>query len=185
MGYNGNQPYYENQPMNNQYQENYPYQENIDMYQQRLNNMANQLVSRNNMRQGYNPNQPMMGVQNAPQGMPQPQQRYNIRAVTGIEEVIASPAPFDGSISIFTDFSHGKIYTKQLNMSDGTASMRSYTEEENPAPSATAPANDEQYVKRSEFDDLKSKFDTIYSALTAPEKENAPAPKQNKKEETK
>lgn len=47
------------------------------------------------------------------------------RAVTSIDEAKAAMIDLDGSMTIFTDLGHGKIYTKQINL-DGTATLNSY-----------------------------------------------------------
>lgn len=67
----------------------------------------------------------------APQQMPMqqmPQQSppsLKGRAVTCIDEVKAITPDFDGSVSIFTDYGNGKIYTKQLT-DNGTSAINTY-----------------------------------------------------------
>lgn len=46
-------------------------------------------------------------------------------AVTSIDEAKAAMIDLDGSMTIFTDLGHNKIYTKQINL-DGTATLNSY-----------------------------------------------------------
>lgn len=146
----------------------YPYQNNIDMYQRRLNGMANQIASGQNNFSNYSQNNQHNTFS----------QNFNVRAVTGYEEVLASQIPLDGSISIFTDFSHGNIYTKQLNMNDGTALMKTYKLGDNPTTTIGPVENSIEYVKKSEFDELKNRFDEVWEALT----DKKSQPKSEKKE---
>jgi hypothetical protein len=53
------------------------------------------------------------------------QNRITCIPVTSIEEVKTSQVNFDGSISVFTDITHGKIYTKQLDL-NGLACINVY-----------------------------------------------------------
>ena len=48
-----------------------------------------------------------------------------VRPVSSLEEVRASPIDFDGSIFYFPDVANKKIYTKRVNM-DGTVSINLY-----------------------------------------------------------
>jgi hypothetical protein len=65
---------------------------------------------------------------------------------------------FDGSLFVFPDKAHGKIYTKQLGL-DGNIIFQKYNldqpQEMIPTPAPTAPAIDlSGYVKRSEIESL-------------------------------
>ena len=51
------------------------------------------------------------------------------RAVTSIDEAKAAMIDLDGSLHVFTDIPHRKIYTKQINL-DGTASLNTYSLDE-------------------------------------------------------
>lgn len=51
------------------------------------------------------------------------------RAVTNKEEAMAAQIPFDGSVSVFTDIPHGKIYTKTFNFNDGSSIFKTYSVE--------------------------------------------------------
>ena len=53
------------------------------------------------------------------------------RAVTSIDEAKAAMIDLDGSLHVFTDIPHRKIYTKQINL-DGTASLNIYSLDEAP-----------------------------------------------------
>lgn len=88
-----------------------------------------------------------------------PQQNVFVRAVTGREEAVAAQIPLDGSIVAFTDFAHDKIYTKQLNMNDGSAIFETYQkvkvqgpQEEPKTEPVSAPTIDpNEYVKRTDL----------------------------------
>lgn len=69
-----------------------------------------------------------------------------IRPVSSIEEVKASPIDFDGSIFYFPDVANKRIYTKSINM-DGTVAINLYelTPIEQQQPEAT-------YITRQEFE---------------------------------
>lgn len=91
-----------------------------------------------------------------------PQQNVFVRAVTGREEAVAAQIPLDGSIVAFTDFAHDKIYTKQLNMNDGSAIFETYQkvkvqgpQEEPKTEPVSAPTIDlNEYVKRTDLNSL-------------------------------
>ena len=91
-----------------------------------------------------------------------PQQNVFVRAVTGREEAVAAQIPLDGSIVAFTDFAHDKIYTKQLNMNDGSAIFETYQkvkvqgpQEEPKTEPVSAPMIDpNEYVKRTDLNSL-------------------------------
>lgn len=91
-------------------------------------------IQRNNERMnylGYNPyNNTGYGMQYGNQ-YPQQPQFLKCRPVTSIEEARAAQIDLDGSLWVFTDISHGKIYTKQIR-NDGSSSfgIYNYTEEE-------------------------------------------------------
>ena len=157
----------------------YPYGDTTDMWQRRLNAMAQQPM---------NQAQPMMYNGYQQQGVPmnqgmnmqQAQQpRFNVRPVSSVDEAFASPAPLDGSISIMTDFSNKRIYTKKLNINDGTALMETFEKIENPK---QIPQQKEiaDYVKRKEFDEVKSKIDEVWNALTQPSDNSKQAKKEGK-----
>lgn len=48
------------------------------------------------------------------------------RPVSSFEEARAAQIDFDGSMFVFPDMAHQKIYTKQINL-DGTASLNTYS----------------------------------------------------------
>lgn len=99
---------------------------------------------------------------NQPSNFTRTQQNVFVRAVTGREEAIAAQIPLDGSIVTFTDFAHDKIYTKQLNMNDGSAIFETYQkvkvqgpQEEPKTEPVSAPMIDpNEYVKRTDLNSL-------------------------------
>ena len=96
-----------------------------------------------------------------------PQQNVFVRAVTGREEAVAAQIPLDGSIVAFTDFAHDKIYTKQLNMNDGSAIFETYQkvkvqaprEEPKAEPVSSLAIDPNEYVKRTDLNSLIAKLE--------------------------
>ena len=75
--------------------------------------------------QGYN--QPAQPMQQTVPAMQQPQQpSIKVRPVASEEEARGVPVEFDGSLILLPDMAHGAIYSKQLNMQDGSAIFRRY-----------------------------------------------------------
>lgn len=105
---------------------------------------------------------PQMQNMNPAPNFTRPQQNVFVRAVTGREEAVAAQIPLDGSIVAFTDFAHDKIYTKQLNMNDGSAIFETYQkvkaqgpQEEPKTEPVSAPMIDpNEYVKRTDLSSL-------------------------------
>ena len=85
------------------------------------------------------------------------------RMVTGREEAIAAQIPQDGSMCIFSDTGHGMIYTKQLNMQDGSAVFREYRRVDQEQPKAE---ERQEYALKSDFDRLRTDFDALIRQLT-------------------
>jgi hypothetical protein len=100
---------------------------------------------------GYIPQQMQQMAQQPPQAQPlAPEPRYIVRPVASEMEAMAAPTPFDGSVLLMTDLSHGMIYAKSLNCADGTALFGRY------AAQAPAPAEPvEQYAPMSAVDQLR------------------------------
>lgn len=90
------------------------------------------------------------------------------RAVTSIDEAKAAMIDLDGSLHVFTDIPHRKIYTKQINL-DGTASLNIYSLEETPTPvqsGATVPnCAKESSVPESIFTQTINSLQSRISAL--------------------
>ena len=87
------------------------------------------------MAYGY-PQYPQQYTQQNAQ-MPQYPQHI-VRPVASVEEARAVQTDFSGALTIMPDTAHGYIYTKQLNL---------------------------QTVPRSEFDELKARFNTLCEKL--------------------
>lgn len=118
------------------------------------------------MQQGYAQQMQMQ----YPQQMMQP--TIQARYVTGREEAVAAQIPQDGNMCVFADTGHGMIYTKQLNMQDGSAVFRAYRRVDQPEETA---APTEEYVKKSELNSVKGAlerlqgdFNELVRQLTAP-----------------
>lgn len=73
------------------------------------------------------------------------------RPVSSLEEVRAAQIDFDGSLFVFPDIAHNRIYTKQVQL-DGNASLRMYELAEIPT---TVNATDmRNYVTREELKEI-------------------------------
>lgn len=100
------------------------------------------------------PQQPIYQGRYSPGFEYQPPQGASLkgRPVSSIDEAKAAQIDFDGSISLFPDIAHNKVYTKQV-MLDGTASLLTYALVQEKQPEQPA------YVTRDEFnrtiDELK------------------------------
>ncbi len=94
--------------------------------------------------------------------VPQPTRlaQYTLKGhpVSSLEEVRALSIDFDGSIFYFPDIANKRIYTKQINVVDGTAQLNMY--ELKPIP---AEPTAEEYVTRTEF---KQTLDALISKLS-------------------
>lgn len=97
---------------------------------------------------------------------PAPQQAGFIkgRPVTSEEEARGVPVDFDGSVMVFPDASHGMIYTKQLNMQDGSAIFRTYRQIDSPAQGAQ-PEPAKEYAEKDEVDQLRQQVAYLQSTL--------------------
>lgn len=107
----------------------------------------------------------MYNYYQTPTQQPQPQRLatpYPLKGhpVSSLEEVRALSIDFDGSIFYFPDIANKRIYTKQINVMDGTAQLNMY--ELKPLP--TEPTA-EEYVTRAEF---KQTLDALLAKLTPP-----------------
>lgn len=88
-------------------------------------------------------------------------QGLNARAVTSKEEALGVPVDFSGALMVFTDVSHGKVYTKAFNMSTGSADFKEYALTEAPVATATSAspvAVENDYVTHKELNELIVKF---------------------------
>lgn len=87
--------------------------------------------------------------------------------VSSLEEVRALSIDFDGSIFYFPDIANKRIYTKQINVMDGTAQLNMY--ELKPLPAE--PTADE-YVTRTEF---QQTLEALIAKLTPPTPSQEPS----------
>lgn len=120
----------------------------------------------------YQTNYPQQQQYNL-QGMYKPmsyiqQQNYNqqlpqIRPVSSIEEVRASPIEFDGSIFYFPDIANKKIYTKFINM-DGTVSINLY-ELKDLSTITNQPIDSSSFITRDEFENVINQIKQAYNEL--------------------
>lgn len=124
-------------------------------YQQQQYQQMNQQVQQAQLQAPQTQN---MNIQS---NFTRPQTNVYVRAVTGREEAIAAQIPLDGSIVAFTDFAHDKIYTKQLNMNDGSAIFDTYQRvkvqepQEQPKQESIMPMIDpNEYVKKTDLNSL-------------------------------
>ena len=93
---------------------------------------------------------------------PAPQQQIpQVRPVSSIEDVRASPFVFDGSIFYFPDIANKKIYTKSINL-DGTVGINLYELKENAAANNISEAG---YVTRQVFEDTINQLKLFYDEL--------------------
>lgn len=102
-------------------------------------------------------------MQNQTQPMMQqtPQLGLKGRPVSSLEEVRAAQIDFDGSLYVFPDLAHNRIYTKAINI-DGTASLNMY--ELSQIPNADTQKIDmDNFITREEFDNAVGQ---IKEALT-------------------
>lgn len=91
------------------------------------------------------------------------------RPVTSEEEARAIPVDFDGSVMVFPDAGHGMVYTKQLNMLDGTAIFHRYARirEAEPARQTAAGTVQKEYAERRELDELRQMVAQLQTAVDA------------------
>ncbi len=87
------------------------------------------------------------------------------RPVTSEEEARGIPVEFDGSVMVFPDAAHGAIYTKQLNMQDGTAVFHRYMLNDAPPVQEAPPAV--QYADKQEVLELRRMFSDLQAEVDA------------------
>lgn len=122
--------------------------------------------------QGYNqPAQPMQQAAPAVQQPPQPS--IKVRPVASEEEARGVPVEFDGSLILLPDMAHGAIYSKQLNMQDGSAIFRRYMME---IPSSAPQTAQEpvlpvsQYATIEQLQELKDELDELRTMIEKQDK---------------
>lgn len=89
------------------------------------------------------------------------------RPVTSEEEARGIPVDFDGSVMVFPDAAHGMIYTKQLNMQDGSAIFRRYVLAEMPPMAQSAPPAPKEYAEKHEVAELRQTIAQIQAAINS------------------
>ena len=122
--------------------------------------------------QGYNqPAQPMQQTVPAMQQTQQPS--IKVRPVASEEEARGVPVEFDGSLLLLPDMAHGAIYSKQLNMQDGSAIFRRYMME---IPSSAPQTAQEpvlpvsQYATIEQLQELKDELDELRTMIEKQDK---------------
>ena len=116
------------------------------------------------MNYGYPQQNYAAGGYKAPTYSPTPiwQPMPQVRPVSSVEEVRASPIDFDGSVFYFPDITNKKIYTKSINL-DGTVAINVYELKENAA--AFASGGNNNFVTREEFENTISQLAGMYEQL--------------------
>ena len=142
MGYMMSPPYMSTYPANQNYT-----QSRLNQMEQQYPQFAMQQQQMQQPMQQQMVQQPMQQVQQA-------QQMVNARMVTGKEEALGVPVDFSGALMVFTDVSHGKIYTKAFNMGTGSADIHAYNLDNTPEPVSSNGLNPEGYVTRKEYNEL-------------------------------
>ena len=79
--------------------------------------------------------------------------------VSSLEEARASSIEFDGSISYFPDIANKRIYTKQINVTDGTSILNMY--ELTPLPQEPVPVDTQNFITRTEFNSALEKINQL------------------------
>ena len=113
--------------------------------------------------QPFNPYNQIQPNNRQPNKIPQ---NFMVRVVTGYEEVAATPIPLDGTICLFVDVPNKKIYSKQLNMDDGSALYGVYNKVDTNQPvkqeeketDVTLEKEPKDFVERTEFDSFKQQI---------------------------
>lgn len=143
---NNNIPYVSNEPYNN------------EVAQQRFMNMQQRGMQNGMMGMTQNMTaSPYMGQMSAQNGMQaNSMQSINARPVSSVEEARACMIGLDGSLYVFPDIAHGKIYTKQTLL-DGTAEFLVYDlvrEDDEKQEDVKQPTKQDinKYVLKKDFD---------------------------------
>lgn len=105
---------------------------------------------------------------------PSSQQMLKGRPVSNEEEANAAMIDFDGSLFVFPDKAHGKIYTKQLGLDGNIVFLKYSLENMTPKESVSQNCSD-SYVTKSELsksiEDMKSYVTQQLDQLTAPKED--------------
>lgn len=144
--------------------------EQIQRNNARLNNYLNGGVA------GYNP----YGISGFGGQYQQQPQFLKCRPVTSIEEARATQIDLDGSLWVFTDVGHGKIYTKQIRNDGSSAfSVYTYTEEVEPTYNDSS-----DLVTEAKLNKVIEYFNSRLSNLQKHNPQNAAAPDTTKEEKS-
>lgn len=115
----------------------------------------------------YYPNN--AGTASYMQQVPQQSQMMNTaqlglkgRPVSSLEEARAAQIDFDGSLFIFPDLAHNRIYTKQISM-DGNASLKMY--ELTQIPTEQGVAETSNFVTRDEFNNAVTQLKDAFTQI--------------------
>lgn len=117
---------------------------------------------------GYGGYTPQYQPQQYPQQqVQQPVQspQHLVRPVASVEEARAVQTDFTGALTIMPDTAHGAIYTKQLNLQTGCADFALYRRVQEPEINKPLETDLSKFVPRSEFDELKQRFNTLCDQL--------------------
>ena len=110
--------------------------------------------------------QQLQPMQQQPQQAMQ-QQSINIlqgQQVADLETVRGFNIPLDGTVSYFPSTTGDTIYTKQLQL-DGTVALRTFKLTENKEENKNNNIDLDQYVKKDEFDKVKSVLNSLLESL--------------------
>lgn len=116
---------------------------------------------------GYGGFTPQYQPHQYPQQVQQPVQspQYIVRPVASEEEARAMPTDFSGAPTVMPDRAHGYVYMKQLNIQTGCADFERYRREQEQEINKPLETDLSKYVPRSEFDELKQRFNTLCDQL--------------------
>lgn len=112
---------------------------------------------------GYTPQYPSQQYPQQQVQQPVQSPQHLVRPVASVEEARAVQTDFTGALTIMPDTAHGAIYTKQLNLQTGCADFALYRRVQEPE--INKPLETEMFVPRSEFDELKARFNTLCDKL--------------------
>lgn len=107
------------------------------------------------------PQQPMQTPMQQQVQSPQ----HIVRPVASVEEARAVQTDFSGALTIMPDTAHGYIYTKQLNLQTGCADFVAYSRVQMQETNKPSEMDLSKFVPRSEFDELKARFNTLCDKL--------------------
>lgn len=113
---------------------------------------------------GYTPQYPPQQYPQQQVQQPVQSPQHLVRPVASVEEARAVQTDFTGALIIMPDTAHGAIYTKQLNLQTGCADFAFYRRVQDPV-NKPLETDLSKYVPRSEFDELKTRFNTLCDQL--------------------